>query len=92
MKVYKVISVIFLFVSACALSTEVPPTATPTIDTATETPASAPTFTHTETFTPTITFTPTATPTQTITATSTFAFPSATVNKQAHCRYGPSVA
>ncbi|MCI0551672.1 MAG: hypothetical protein L0287_12010, partial [Anaerolineae bacterium] len=38
------------------------------------------------------TFTPTITPSPTITATQTFTFPSATVNKQAHCRYGPSVA
>jgi len=41
---------------------------------------------------PTATFTPTITPTSTITATPTFNFPSVTVNKQAHCRYGPSVA
>ncbi len=54
----------------------------------TDTPASTATFTSTatEAFTPTITFTPS------ITATPTFAFPSVTVNQQAHCRYGPSVA
>jgi hypothetical protein len=36
--------------------------------------------------------TATITPTSTVTATPTFAFPAVTVNKQAHCRYGPSVA
>ncbi len=64
-------------------STPIPPaeTSTPTI-----------TFTPEATFTPTITLTPTITFTPTISATPTFAFPSGTVNKQAHCRYGPSVA
>ncbi len=50
------------------------------------------TFTPTVTFTPTITSTPTITATPTVAATPTFDFPSVTVNKQAHCRYGPSVA
>ncbi|MCK6540640.1 MAG: hypothetical protein L6Q26_11350 [Anaerolineales bacterium] len=50
------------------------------------------TFTPTLTPTPTITLTPTITFTPTITPTPTYAFPSVTVNKQAHCRYGPSVA
>jgi hypothetical protein len=50
------------------------------------------TFTSTATLTPTITFTPTVTFTPTISATPTFSFPSVTVNKQAHCRYGPSIA
>ena len=31
-------------------------------------------------------------PSPTVTTTPTFTFPSVTVNKQAHCRYGPSVA
>jgi hypothetical protein len=44
------------------------------------------TITSTATFTSTIELSPTAT------ATPTFAFPTVTVNKQAHCRYGPSVA
>jgi hypothetical protein len=87
-KIYKIILLIFLFVSACTPSTEVP--ATPTVpavtSTTTLTDTPEPTFAPTETLTPTVTFTPT------ITATSTFAFPTATVNKQAHCRYGPSVA
>ena len=62
----------------------------------TETPAF--TSTPTETLTPTVTITPTETLTPTITftppvtATPTYAFPVVTVNKQAHCRYGPSVA
>ena len=64
----------------------------------TETPTSTLTFTPTETLVPTITFTPTETWTPTLTltptvsATPTYAFPTVTVNKQAHCRYGPSVA
>jgi len=44
------------------------------------------TVTPTKTLTPTLAFTPT------VTATPTFAFPTVTVNQQAHCRYGPSVA
>jgi len=56
----------------------------------TETPTS--TSTPTETLTPTITPTTTITLTPTVSATPTFAFPAVTVNKQAHCRYGPSVA
>ena len=71
-------------------------TPTPAPPTETETPAFTftpeATFTPTVTLTPTITFTPTITLTPTITATPTFAFPTVTVNKQAHCRYGPSVA
>ena len=97
MKVYKIILVIFLFVSACALSTQEQmnptnpaPTAAATMQAFTKT--SEPTSTPTETSTPTITATPTITLTPTITATPTFAFPTVTVNKQAHCRYGPSVA
>jgi hypothetical protein len=56
------------------------------------------TATHTITFTPSLTPTPENTPTPTITQTPTitptptFSFPSVTVNKQAHCRYGPSTA
>ncbi len=64
----------------------------------TEIPTSTFTFTPTDTLTPTFTLTPTETLTPTltftptITATPTYAFPTVTVNKQAHCRYGPSVA
>ena len=88
MKIYKVIFAIFLFISACAPSTEEQMTSTAIVVTATTTFTETPkaTFTPTETLTPTVTFTPT------IAATATFAFPTATVNKQAHCRYGPSVA
>jgi len=71
---------------------------TSTAESWTETPSPTLTFTPTETFTltptftPTEAFTPTPTFTPTITATPTYEFPSATVNKQAHCRYGPSGA
>jgi hypothetical protein len=41
---------------------------------------------------PTDTLTPSITPSPTISATPTFAFPTVTVNQQAHCRYGPSAA
>jgi hypothetical protein len=87
-KIYKIIFVIFLFISACAPSTEEPFTPTAIAVTATTTLTETPkaTLTPTETLTPTVTFTPT------IAATATFAFPTAAVNKQAHCRYGPSVA
>lgn len=58
----------------------------------TETPSLTTTFTPLPTETPTETLTPTETETPTITPTATFAFPVVTVNKQAHCRYGPSTA
>jgi hypothetical protein len=91
------ILVLLFIVTACAPSAEEQATQTATAITAeaaawTDTPAPILTFTPTETFTPTITLTPTITPTLTISATATFAFPTVTVNKQAHCRYGPSVA
>ena len=44
------------------------------------------------TLTPSLTFTPAPTNTATSTFTPTPGAPTATVNKQAHCRYGPSVA
>jgi hypothetical protein len=66
-------------------------TSTPT-DTPTFTPTPTDMPTPTSTFTPTETPTPTITPSLTITPTPTFAFPSVVVNKQAHCRYGPSQA
>jgi hypothetical protein len=100
MKMYKLILLIFLYVSACATSVEEQATSTAPAATATateeltETPTatSTPTATRRATFTPVITFTPTIERSPTITPTPTFAFPSVTVNKQAHCRYGPSVA
>lgn len=93
----KIILLFLLLATACAPSPEQQGTLTATSITATaaswtETPVPTSTFTPTETFTPTITFTATITPTFTITATPTFAFPTVTVNKQAHCRYGPSAA
>jgi len=86
---------ILLTLSACGPSPEMQATLTATAVTATaeawtETPT--PSSTPSATFTPTITLTPTITPSPTITPTPTFAFPSVTVNQQAHCRYGPSVA
>jgi len=67
-----------------------------------ETPSPLPTLTITETPSPTITpipsDTPTLTPLPTVTETSgpsatpTVDAPTVTVNKQAHCRYGPHVA
>jgi hypothetical protein len=97
MKFFKIILLIFLFVSACVPSTQ-QPTATEPLVTATEnstdTPEATSSPTRTATSEPTITFTPTIelSPTAAQTATPTFAFPSVTVNKQAHCRYGPHVA
>jgi hypothetical protein len=95
---YFAILVSVLTVLACSLPSQIiiTPTAIPHTETErpafTYTPES--TFTPTVTQTSTITLTPTAaaTFTPTITATPTFAFPTVTVNKQAHCRYGPSVA
>jgi len=62
-------------------------TATPTV-----TPTSTASSTSTPTLTPTATttLTPTITETPTISPTPTFDFPDVVVNKQAHCRYGPS--
>ena len=97
MKVYKITVLILMFVSACAPSTQQPTSIIPAA-TATEksTETTAPTFTSTATRTvtsePTLTLTPTIELSPTATATPTFTFPSVTVNKQAHCRYGPSVA
>ena len=86
-----------MLLSACVPSLEqqatlVAQALTGTAESWTETPIPSQTFTPTETPTPTLTFTPTITLTPTITVTPTFAFPSVTVNKQAHCRYGPAVA
>jgi hypothetical protein len=69
--------------------TPLPPTLQP-VATFTFTPEA--TLTPTVTLSPTTTLTPTITFTPTISSTPTFAFPTVTVNKQAHCRYGPSVA
>jgi hypothetical protein len=68
--------------------------ATPTRETPSATHTRLPTETLTATFTltPTETLMPAPSLTPTVTATPTYAFPTVTVNKQAHCRYGPSVA
>jgi hypothetical protein len=86
---------IFLFLSACVPATEEQVTATNTTEiTATSTLTETPQVTQTSTSTPspTRTLTPTIEVSPTITATPAFVFPTVTVNKQAHCRYGPSVA
>lgn len=99
----RVILLLMLVVTACAPSPEQQATLTATSLSATaaswtETPPPTLTFTPTDTLTPTITATPTQTltatitPTLTVSPTATFDFPGVTVNKQAHCRYGPSVA
>jgi hypothetical protein len=80
------------------------PSAVPSSQTTLPTETFTPTFTFTETTLPsltptrriepteTITLTPTLTDTPGPSATPTFAFPAVTVNKQAHCRYGPATA
>jgi hypothetical protein len=86
-----------LFATACAPSpgqqaTQTAPPSTATAASRTGTPIPTLTSTTTRTLTPTVEFTPTTIFTPTVSATATFAFPTVTVNKQAHCRYGPSVA
>lgn len=97
MKLYRKLFLLVILLSACAPSPEeqatlVAEALTSTAESWTKTPTPTLTFTPTETLTPSPTFTPTITLTPSITPTPTYAFPSVTVNKQAHCRYGPSVA
>ena len=103
MKIFRVLFLIVILLSACAPSPEQQATLvanalTGTADTWTKTPTPTYTLTPTDTLTPTLTFTPTetltpsVTPSPTISPTPTFSFPSVTVNQQAHCRYGPSAA
>jgi hypothetical protein len=97
MRLKMILLVMVLLASGCfsAPEQQAPVTTipfTPTVIRPTETPIPTMTFTATETTVPTDTLTPTITPTPTVSATPTFNFPTATVNKQAHCRYGPSVA
>lgn len=106
MKKYFLIVITLLFILACNmnrfspedLATQTATALTAIADSWTDTPVPTFTFTPTltltptETLTPTITFTPTITPSPTVSATPTFDFPDVTVNKQAHCRYGPAVA
>ena len=82
-----------LFAAACTLPVGTRATSPTTSNVATtavwtQTAASTPT----DTLIPTVTLTASITPTPTVTGTPTFAFPTVTVNKQAHCRYGPSQA
>jgi hypothetical protein len=97
MKAYKIILSMVLLISACAPSAQ-PPTSTVPMSAATEelteTLEATSTLTATQTATskPTLTLTPTIELSPTISATATFTFPTVAVNKQAHCRYGPSVA
>lgn len=93
----KMILLALLLAAACAPSPGQQPTLTAMPVTATKAPPTStaiPSSTHppTETVEPTLTLSPTTTPTSTVSATPTFDFPAVTVNKQAHCRYGPSKA
>lgn len=91
----KIVSILFILafvLSACSASVEAEPTSAPA---ETSTPVIIYiTATPQPTFTPSITPSPapTDTPEPTITPTPEFTFPTVTVNKQAHCRYGPSSA
>ena len=104
MKTYRLLIIPVLFlVLACNISRQPQSNVAPDVSTATtvaqvDTSTSTVVDTATETFTPTFTpvpadtLTPSITPSPTIVPSATFAFPTVTVNKQAHCRYGPSVA
>lgn len=93
----KTILLSLLIAAACAPSpgqqiTQTLTSISPTTAPATETPVPTQTSTATKTLTPTVESTATLTLSPTAPATATFAFPTVTVNKQAHCRYGPSAA
>jgi hypothetical protein len=105
MKLYRALLLSVMLISACAPSpeeqaTQMAAALTATADTWTETPVPTDTtipsqtftLTMTDTLTPTRTSTPSITPSPTISPTPTFSFPTVRVNKQAHCRYGPSAA
>ncbi|HNK64377.1 MAG TPA: fibronectin type III domain-containing protein [Anaerolineales bacterium] len=83
----------FILISmlACGLFSQ-SPTATPLPPAETATAVFTETAVATFTTEATFTFTPTITETPSVTPTPTSSAPSVTVNKQAHCRYGPSVA
>jgi hypothetical protein len=87
-----VLTLLALLLTACGASTIPQPSITPTRSATNTsipfTPSPPPTLTSS----PTLTATAAITLTPTISPTPTFAFPGVTVNKQAHCRYGPSVA
>jgi hypothetical protein len=101
LKKYRILILLTFLLAACAPSPGQQATLTADVLTAaadswTDTPAPALTITPTNsptiTVTPTETLTPTLTLTPNVNATPTYAFPTVTVNKQAHCRYGPSTA
>lgn len=85
-KIFPILFAMALVVTACDAPAETEPilepaeTTTPVIVYITATPQ------------PTLTPSITPTPAPTITPTPEFSFPVVTVNKQAHCRYGPSSA
>ena len=81
-----------LFLAACSLPQDVPPTPTlppPPSATFTETPSETPQPTSTSTFTPLPTATATITPTFTPTIIPTYAILRGKVLERANCRYGP---
>ncbi len=88
---------ITFFINACntvqqaptEVATLIPATVPATF---TSLPEPSATSTATVTLTPSSTPSPSVSPTPSITPTPTFDFPDAVVNKQAHCRYGPSTA
>ena len=97
MKINRLTFLILLLVTACGPSPEEQAALTATALASTtaswsDTPTPTFTSTSTKTVTPSATITPAITLTPTITTTPTLSFPSAKVNKQAHCRYGPSAA
>ena len=89
-KMFLILFIIAFVLTACGAPAEAEPTAEPA---ETNTPVIVYiTATPQPTLTPSITPSPapTDTPAPTITPTPEFTFPTVTVNKQAHCRYGPS--
>lgn len=103
-KTFHLLLLLFLVSLACNLPGSQLTPATPSLPTLTNAPTPTEAATSTPTtpplpsatplpsLTPTISPTPTLTETPAPSATATFAFPSVTVNQQAHCRYGPHVA
>jgi len=82
---------ILISMMACNLLSQ-PQTVASPLPTETNTPVFTETLEATFTIAPASTLTPTLTETPGITPTATAASPAVTVNKQAHCRYGPSTA
>ncbi len=95
MKVYKIILLIFLFISACAPSNRknrlLPTTSLSLLQTAIDRNARRYVYTNRDVNSDRYIYTNDHSDVHSY-ATATFAFPTVTVNKQAHCRYGPSVA